>query len=98
MNVGNIAIGAGLAGWGIALFALSRWYVRDDARLLRAAKSRWWLDRRQRKIRSGEVSQEEWFTNWIRGQRAMVKWVATPFLALWLIICVGTIVHGFANR
>lgn len=73
MNVGNVALGVGLGGWGVVFYAFARWYVGDDARLRRAAKRRWWLDRRQRRIRRGEMTQEEWFAEWVRHQRATVK-------------------------
>jgi hypothetical protein len=95
MNVGQFMAGLGLAAFGIAFVAIARWHVRDDARMRKLAQSRWWFDRRvERKIRRGEMLQEEWFDAWIRSQRWLVKWGFSAALVLWLAICVVAIVHS----
>ena len=97
MNVGNVAVGVGLSVWGVVGYAFARWWVGDDARLRRAAKRNWWLDRRlQGRIRRREMTQ--WFAEWVRHQRATVKWAFTPFLVVWLVLCVGQVVHGVTTR
>jgi hypothetical protein len=96
MNVGQIATGFGLGVYGAAFYMVSRWYVRSDTRLRRTADSRWELDKLiVRQVRRGQVSKDEWFEKWIRSERAIVKWWFTPFVALWLVLCVVMVVDGF---
>ena len=95
MNGGYVAEGAGLAVWGAAFYAACTWCVRDDARMSKLVDSRWSIDSRViKKIRRGEMSRAEWSARYIRSQRALVKWVFTPFTVLWLVLCVATIVNG----
>jgi hypothetical protein len=43
MNAGEVVEGVGLCAWGLVVYGLMRWQVRDDGRLRRMAESRWWL-------------------------------------------------------
>jgi hypothetical protein len=99
MKAPEFFLGLGLAIFGIVSYGFCLWYVRDDGRMRRMAESRWWLDRRTvRKLRTGEMSRDQWFARWARGQRAIVKWAFTPFFALWIALCVATVVHSFTGH
>lgn len=96
MNVGDVATGLGLGAYGTGWYAFWRWYVRDDGRMRRMAGSRWALDRLLvRKIRKGRMTQAEWFTRFTRRHRALVRWVFTPVVVLWLLLCAVVVVQGF---
>ena len=92
VDAGEIGIGAGLAVWGLTFYIGTKWYVQDDERLRRMAPSRWWLDRRSANKRG--LTQDEWFDRWALGQRQLVRWVVTPFLAVWLLLCVAEVARG----
>ena len=99
MILSQVFEGMGLGVYGVAFYAGIRWYVRDDERLQKMAESRWRWDRfTNRKLRRGEISQAEWFGRFAQGQRAIVKWVFTPVIVLWLGICVVTSIHGLISR
>jgi hypothetical protein len=88
-----------MAAFGTAFYFSCRWYVRSDDRMRRSAESRWWLDRRAvRRVRRGEMLKDEWFDLWIADQRAIVKWFFTPFIAVWLVLSITEIVHGFQSH
>lgn len=97
MDAGQVAQGLGLGAYGAAFYGYAYWYVQDDARLRRMAESRWWFDRHMRKIRTGKISQEEWYTRFARGQRLIVRWVFTPFMVLWLAVAAFTTIHGLRS-
>jgi hypothetical protein len=91
---GGIAVGAWCAGF----YVFARWLGSSDRRMRSMAQSRWWLDRRTvRKVRRGEISQEDWFGRFTRQYRSVVKWVFTPFITLVVIVCIATIIHGLIN-
>lgn len=95
MVLGQVAGGVGLAAWSTGLYLLFRWQGSDDGRVRRMAEARWWLDRRTvRKVRRGQMSQEEWFSHFAKTYRATVKWVFTPAIALFLLASVVLIVRG----
>lgn len=99
MIVSQVFEGMGLGAYGVAFYAGSRWYVQDAGRLRKLAESRWRWDRfTNRKLRRGEISQEEWFERFARSQREIVKWAFTPFIIVWLVICGAAIVHGLISR
>ena len=99
MILSQVFEGMGLGAYGVGFYAVSRWYVRDDTRLRKMAASRWRWDRfTHRELRRGEISQEEWFDRFARGQRAIVRWAFTPVIVLWLAICVATTIHGLISR
>lgn len=98
MILGQVLEGMGLGAYGLAFYAGCRWYVHDDARMRRMAESRRRWDRLTNgKLRRGQISQEEWFDRFARGQRTIVKWAFTPFILLWLAICVATTIHGLIS-
>lgn len=71
MILSQVFEGIGLGAYGVAFCAGSRWYAQDDTRLRRMAESRWRWDRlTNRKLLRGEISQEEWFDRFARGQRS----------------------------
>jgi hypothetical protein len=98
MSGDSIALGVGLGVFGVAFYVVSVLWVRDDGRMRKLAESRWPIDRRIRKIRRGEMSQEQWFTELIRNERALVKWMLTPFIVLWLAVCIAEVVHGLTSH
>jgi hypothetical protein len=94
MHVSEVARDFGLAAFGLALCLFMRWQVRDDDRMRRAAASRWRWDRRTKgKLRRGEISMDEHIESWIRGQRLIVKWIATPFMAIWVLAWIAGAIH-----
>jgi hypothetical protein len=96
MNMGEFATGFGLGVYGAAFYTVSCWYVRSDARMRRLAESRWSFDKRTiGKLRRGEMSKDEWVQRFTLEQRRLVKWWFTPFVAVYLVLCVATVVHGF---
>jgi hypothetical protein len=96
MNMGEFATGFGLGVCGAAFYTVSCWYVRSDARMHRLAESRWSFDKRTiGKLRRGEMSKDEWVQRFTLEQRRLVKWWFTPFVAVYLVLCVATVVHGF---
>jgi hypothetical protein len=98
MNVGQIATGVGLGAYGVAFYLFSRWYVLSDARMRRGAESRWWLDQRTvRRVRRGQMMKDDWFELWIHEQRQIVKWIFTPFIGLWLVLCIVMVVNGLRS-
>lgn len=98
MVLGQVAGGVGLGVLSTGFYLLFRWQGSDDNRARRMAQSRWWLDRRTvRKVRRGEMSQEEWFSKFIRTYRATIKWVFTPVIALLLLLSFALVVHGFTS-
>jgi hypothetical protein len=98
MVLGQVAGGVGLGALSTGFYLFARWQGSDDSRLRRLAQSRWGLDRRAvRKVRRGEMSQEEWFSKFIRTYRATIKWAFTPIIALLLLLSVALIVHGITN-
>jgi|SRR5215472_4087432 len=98
MVLGQVTGGVGLGALSAGLYLFARWQGSTDDRMRRLAQSRWWLDRRTvRKVRRGEMSQEEWFSQLARNYRATVKWVFTPFIALFLVLSVVLIVHGVTS-
>lgn len=99
MILSQVFEGLGLGAYGVAFYAGSRWCVQDDSRLRRMAESRWRWDRlTNRKLRRGQITQEEWFDQFARAQRMIVKWAFTPFILLWITICVVTTIHGLISR
>jgi hypothetical protein len=95
MDSGQVLEGLGLGAYGVAFYAFVTWYVRDEARLRRMAQSRWRFDRRfERRLRTGQMTREEWFDRWCRSQRLLVKWIVTPFIVLWLGLAALTAVRG----
>ena len=95
MDSGQVLLGSALGAYGVTFYGFARWYVRDDERLRRMARSRWGWDRRtMRKLRTGEMSQEESFERFAARQRWIVRWAFTPFIALWLGLCIFTVIHG----
>lgn len=94
MDASQVTQGLGLGAFGAAVYGLAHWVVCDDARIRKVAEARWGLDRHQRKVRGGNMSQEEWFVRYARSQRLVVKWVFTPVVLLWLAVCVVTTVRG----
>jgi hypothetical protein len=99
MITSQVFEGAGLGAYGIAFYAMSRWYARDDERLRKAAQRRWRWDRlTTRRLRQGRISQEEWFHRFARRQRAIVRWGFTPFIILWLVLCMATAIHGLVSH
>jgi hypothetical protein len=98
MVLGQVAGGVGLGVLSTGLYLFARWQGSDDNRMRRLAQSRWWLDRRTvRKVRRGERSQEEWFSQLARNYRATIKWAFTPVIALLLLLSVVLIVHGVTS-
>lgn len=98
MVLGQVVGGVALAAWSTGLYLLARWQVSSDGRMRRLAQSRWWLDRRTvRKVRRGEMSQEEWFAKFIKTYRMTVKWIFTPALALCLLASVVLVVRGITS-
>ncbi|MGO8877662.1 MAG: hypothetical protein ACLQNG_18100 [Acidimicrobiales bacterium] len=98
MNTTLVLEGLGLCVMGLALLVISRWYVRDDARMRQLAERRWWFDRRfESDVRRGTVTKEEWFEILARRQRAIVKWAVSPCLVLWVGLCVAVVVSGLAG-
>ena len=98
MVLGQVAGGVGLGVLSTGLYLFARWQGSDDNRMRRLAQSRWWLDRRTvRKVRRGEMSQEEWFSQLARNYRATIKWAFTPVIALLLLLSVVLIVHGVTS-
>lgn len=98
MVLGQVAGGVGLAAWCTGLYLFARWQGSNDSRMRRMAQSRWWLDRRTvRKVRRGEMSQEEWFTQFAKTYRMTIKWVFTPAVALFLLASVVLIVRGITS-
>jgi hypothetical protein len=97
MDAGQVAQGLGLGAYGATFYGLAYWYVQDDARLRRMAESRWWVDRHMRKIRTGEMSQAQWYARFARGQRLIVRRFLTPFMVLWLGIATLTTIHGLRS-
>lgn len=98
MVLGQVAGGVGLGVLSTGLYLFARWQGSDDNRARRLAQSRWWLDRRTvRKVRRGKMSQEEWFSKYVRNYRATIKWVFTPVIALLLLLSVALIVHGITS-
>jgi hypothetical protein len=99
MILSQVFEGVGLGACGVAFCVGSRWSVQDDARLWRMAQSRWRWDRlTNRKLRRGQITQEEWFDQFARGQRTIVKWAVTPFMLLWIAICAAATIHGLVGR
>lgn len=98
MVLGQVAGGVGLAAWSTGLYLLVRWQGSNDSRVRRMAQARWRLDRRTvRKVRRGEMSQEEWFIKFAKTYRATVKWVFTPVIALFLLASLVLIVRGLTS-
>jgi hypothetical protein len=98
MVLGQVAGGVGLGVLSTGLYLFARWQGSDDTRVRRLAQSRWWLDRRTvRKVRRGEVSQKEWFSQFARNYRTTIKWAFTPIIALLLLLSVVLIVHGITS-
>lgn len=98
MVLGQVTAGVGLGVWTAALYLFARWQGSNDSRIRRLAQSRWWLDRRTvRKVRRGEMSQEEWFSKFARTYRTTIKWVFTPVIALCLLLSVALIIHGVTS-
>jgi hypothetical protein len=94
MDSGQVLQGVGLGAFGLAFYLSSRWFVADNARLRRMAESRWRFDRRsESRVRSGEMTQEEWFERFDAGQRLIVKWAFTPFTVLWLGMALFVMLH-----
>jgi hypothetical protein len=50
-----------------------------------------------RRVRRGEMMKDDWFDLWIHEQREMVKWLFTPFIGLWLLLCIVTVVKGLQS-
>jgi hypothetical protein len=98
MSGGSVALGVGLGVYGVAFYVVSVLWVRDDGQMRKLAESRWPIDRRMRKIRRGDVSQEQWFAELIRNTRAVVKWVFTPSTVVWLALCINEVVHGLTGH
>jgi hypothetical protein len=99
MILSQVFEGVGLGAYGVAFYAVSRWYTRDDERLQKMAQSRWRWDRfTTPKLRRGEISKEEWFDRFARSQRAIVKWGFTPIIILWLVLCLATTIHGLVSH
>ncbi len=64
----------------------------------RMAESRWWWDRRLKaELRRGEISKDEHFDSFIKGQRFIVKWFFTPFIAIWVALAFTLAIHGLAS-
>lgn len=98
VNVGQVAEGLGLAVFGVAFYACSRWYAGNDRLMRLTAQRRWWFDRWLiRKVRRGEMTRDEWFARFIRNRRAFVKWALTPFVALWVALCMVVLVRGLLS-
>jgi hypothetical protein len=98
MDVGKVVAGIGLCAWGIGFYGLARWQVRDDNRMRRMAASRWWFDRRVKgKLRRGEISKDEHFDSFIRGERFLVKWVLPPFIAVFVALAVTLAIQGLTS-
>jgi hypothetical protein len=95
MDIGKVVEGVGLAAWGVAFYGLMRWQVRDDHRMRRLAESRWWWDRRLKgRLRRGEISKDEHFDSFIKGQRFIVNWVFTPFIAIFVALGLALAILG----
>jgi hypothetical protein len=94
VDVGRIAIGVGLVGWGLFLLFGWRWQASDDARLRKIYERNWWLDKRRRRIRRGQLSKEEWLDQCVRWHRTLGKWVGTPVILLYLAAAGWMIVQG----
>lgn len=98
MDVGTVAEGVGLGAWGVGFYSLARWQVRDDNRMRRLAESRWWWDRRLKgRIRRGEISKDEHFASFIKGQRFIVKWVFAPVTAIFVALALTIAIHGVTS-
>jgi hypothetical protein len=95
VNAGQVATGAGLAVFGAAFIFAARLYVAHDGLMRRTAASRLRIERHLNwRLRRGRITEDEWSDRFIHGQRALVKWAFTPFMALWLILCLITIGKG----
>ena len=98
MVLGQVVAGVSVGALSTGFYFFARWQGSDDRRMRRLAQSRWWLDRRTvRKVRRGEMSQEEWFSQFAKTYRATVKWAFTPVIGLLLVLSVVLIVHGLAS-
>jgi len=95
MDIGRVVEGAGLAAWGVGFYGLARRQVRDDRRMRRLAESRWrWNRRLKRRLRRGEISKDEYFDSFIKGQKFIVKWVFTPFIAVFVALGLTLAILG----
>jgi hypothetical protein len=95
MNVGRVAIGVGLAGWGLLLLFAFRWQASSAERLRRIYARNWWLDKRLRRpLRRQQLSKQEWLDLCVRRHRQFDKWVGAPVLVLWFSACAWVIVQG----
>jgi hypothetical protein len=98
MVLGQVVGGVGLGVLSTGTYLFARWQGSDDNRVRRLAQSRWWLDRRTvRKVRRGETSQEEWFSQFARNYRSTIKWMFTPVVALLLLLSIVLIVQGVTS-
>jgi len=98
VNAGKVVEGIGLCVAGVVFYGVARWQVGNDKYMRRMAESRWWWDRRTvGRLRRGEVSKEEHFDSLIRGQRFLVRWVFTPFIAIFIALALTLAVRGLAS-
>jgi len=101
-----VLVGTGLGVYGVVFYGVSRWHARDD-RLRRVAESRWRLQRKRRFDRllrageisphEGELSKEEYIDSSSRRDRRVLNSAFPPFIALWLGICIFTVIHGLVS-
>jgi hypothetical protein len=97
MDGGEVLRGAGLSAAGIAFYGVMWWQTHNDRLMQRAAEASWRGSRftiTGRKRRLSGVQEDEHMASWIRGQRWMFKWLATPFLAVWTGLWLTEIVRG----
>jgi hypothetical protein len=97
MDGGEILRGAGFSAAGIAFYGLKWWQMHNDRLMQRAAEahsrgSRFTITGRKR--RHSGVPEDEHMASWIRGQRWMLKWLATPFFALWTGLWLAEFIRG----
>lgn len=87
-------VGTGLALWGIGLYGAAIAGTRSERYLRHVAESRWRFERiLMRKDRSGKPP-DEWIAQVSTEQRRVVKWFITPFLLIWLGLCLVAVVNG----
>jgi hypothetical protein len=101
MDGGQVLRGVVLSAAGIAFYGVMWWQVHNDRLMQRSAEA-WHRASRftitGRKARRSGVQQDERVASWIRGQRWMFKWLATPFMAVWIGLWLTEIIRGLLKH
>jgi len=97
VNVHEVIVGAGIAAYCAAFYALMRWSVGTDERLRRAALHpiRRFGRRVQKRITGRVRDEEDYAQRFIANQKFTFRWIMRPILVIVVVIALGSAIRAF---